>query len=92
MSRRGNRHRRRGRRLRDRSLPDPGAPDMTRAHAHWRGILATLTGRGLREPRFAGLVFAPPVDVDLAGPSPPDEAAEKTEAAIVARTLGQKPS
>ncbi len=93
MSRRGNRQRR-DRKVREYHHVDPGPPDTARASEHWRAILATMTGRGFASsgPPFAELVFAPAVGVDLDGPHPPSEPREKTETAIVARTLELKPS
>jgi hypothetical protein len=64
---------------------------MAGAGAHWRGILATLTGRGLKLPAFAGLAWGPVVEVDFAGDAS-GELRERTHAEIIRRTLEQKPS
>jgi hypothetical protein len=92
MSRRHDRLRRRDRKAREHHHVTAGPPDMTRAEVHWRAILSTLTGRGFREPPFAGVVFAPPVEIDLNGDDPPRQLREGTIAAIVAETLKQEPS
>jgi hypothetical protein len=59
MSRRDDRERRRVRKVRYRTLPDPGPPDMARAREHWMDRLAGMTGRGFASsgPPFAGLAF-----------------------------------
>jgi hypothetical protein len=90
MSRRHDRQRRRDRKLRDRSLPDPGPPDMTRASEHWHAILATLTGRGFQgKPMFPAMILAPPVMIDLPGSDPPAAARAAVIEELIRRTVEQ---
>jgi len=91
MSRRGNRQRRRDRKLRDRSLPDAGPPDMARACEHWHAIVASLTGRGFqRRPMFPDMIFAPPVTIDLAGSDPPAAAHAAVIEELIRRTVEEQ--
>jgi hypothetical protein len=51
--------------------------------------MSTLTGRGLREPPFAEIVFGPEVQVDLAGPNPPAAARAAVIEELIRRTVEQ---
>jgi hypothetical protein len=90
LSRRANRRRRDRRRFRDRTPPDPGPPDMTRALARWQGFLNTATPRGSHAPLFANLVVVPfSVSWDPQDDEPPVRARERALAEIVRRTHEQ---
>lgn len=93
MSRRHDRHRREARRLHDRGLRDPGPLDMSsKAVERWTGFLKTATAQGSSKPLFSDVVLGPVVVVDLEGDDPPRELRERTDAGIVRRTVGQRPS
>lgn len=63
---------------------------MTRAGAHWKGVLATMTTRGFSSPPFKDLVWGPVVEVG--GDDPPRQLREATIAALVKQALEQDES
>jgi len=67
------------------------APD--KVHAKWMQVLRNTTFRGSKTQPFANLAFLPfSVSWNLDEDDPPRRAGERAVAALVRRTLEQKPS